>query len=99
MARYLGSRAARAAYEAEAYTCNMELHFWHTGKIRNPASLANKLVHYGCRDEDVEAARQTLLAAGRAIRAGAVFSPSSRLAIQWLEEHAPELKYQPEANG
>ena len=46
--RYLVSSAARAAYEAEAFRCNMELHYWRYGEIPDlaparPATRALRL--------------------------------------------------------
>ncbi len=93
--RYLASKAARAAYEAEAYTCNLELHFWRTGKILSPKRLASRLLDYGCRPADVEVTHKTLIAAARTIRAGGIITSASKIAIAWLEEYAPELKHHP----
>ena len=61
--RYLTSRAARAAYEADAYRCNLELHHWHTGTIRSPRELAERLRSYGVRQADIDVAETTLIAA------------------------------------
>jgi hypothetical protein len=90
---YLFDQASRAAYEAEAYTCNQELHFWRTGELRSPRKLAEKLRYYGCRETDIAVAESQLIAASRAIRGGAVITEAGQVAIAWLEAHYPQLKH------
>lgn len=91
--RYLTSRAARAAYEADAYRCNLELHHWHTGSIRSPRELAERLRSYGVRDADIDVAETTLVAAARTVKAGGLITPASKVAVAWLRQHAPELEH------
>jgi hypothetical protein len=91
--RYLASPAARAAYEADAYRCNLELHHWHTGQLPSPRELAERLRSYGVRDADIDVAETTLIAAARTVKAGGVITPAAKFAIAWLREHAPELEH------
>lgn len=93
--RYLLSPAARAAYEAEAYCCNLELHYWHTGEIPDTRELADRLMHYGVRKRDIEAAHQTLSQAARKIQAGQSITLAAQRAIDWLQQNAPELQHRP----
>lgn len=90
--RYLASRAARAAYETEAYRCDLELHHWRTGQLLDPRALARRLRNYGLRDADIQVAEQILIASARTIRLGGLLTPAAKYAIAWLEEHAPGLK-------
>ena len=91
--RYLVSSAARAAYEAEAFRSNMELHFWRFGEIPNLRLLAKGLEHYGCDQNDIDLAERMLELSAATVRRGGVVNRSSQKAISWLERHAPELKH------
>lgn len=91
--RYLISRAARAAYEADAYRCNLELHHWHTGTIRSPRELAERLRSYGVREADIDVAETTLIAAARTVKAGGLITAASKVAVAWLRQHTPELEH------
>lgn len=90
-ARYIASKPARTAYEAQAYICNIELHHWHTGQIPNIPELAKRLTDYGLRPSDIATAEQTLNNAAHQIQAGKLVTPASKTAIQWLQQNAPEL--------
>ena len=91
--RYLASQAARAAYEADAYRCNLELYYWHTGQLPSPRELAERLRSYGVRDADIDVAETTLIAAARTVKAGGLITPAAKFAIAWLRQHAPELEH------
>ena len=93
MVRYLASRSARAAYEADAYRTSLELGFWHTGVLPSPRDLAERLRSYGVREADVDVAETTLIAAARTVKAGGVITPASEVALGWLRQHAPELEH------
>jgi hypothetical protein len=91
--RYLASRSARAAYETDAYRCNLELDHWHTGAVRNPRDLAERLRSYGLRDADIDVAEAILIAAARTVEAGGLVTPATKVAVTWLQRHAPELAH------
>ena len=95
--RYLVSSAARAAYEAEAYRCNMELHHWRFGELPDLGRLARRLEHYGCNQNDIDMAERMLELSAVTVRRGDVINRASQRAISWLEQHAPALKH--EARG
>ncbi len=92
-ARYISNKAARAAYEAEAYISDMELYFWRTGKVLSPKLLANNLLDYGCRSSDVKVTEKTLNIASYTVRGGGVINRASKKAIDWLNAKAPQLHY------
>ena len=95
--RYLVSSAARAAYEAEAYRCNMELHHWRFGELPDLGRLARRLEHYGCNQHDIDMAERMLELSAATVRRGGVINRASQRALSWLEQHAPGLKH--EARG
>jgi hypothetical protein len=90
--KYLLSSAGRAAYEAEAYRCDMELHFWRTGEVLDPRSLAAKLKHYACASTDIEVAEKALTMSAATVRRGGVVNRASQKAVAWLNVHAPAFK-------
>jgi hypothetical protein len=91
-ASYITDRAARAKWEAEAFTCNVEVHFWRYGKIPSTRELAERLNSYGCRAADVDVTAQSLALAAASVRRGAVVNESSRIAIGWLNKHLGRLR-------
>jgi hypothetical protein len=90
--KYLGSKAARAAYEVEAYRCNMELQFWRTGEVLDPAELASRLKHYACGATDIQVAEKALRMSAATVSHGGVASRAARKALAWLNVYAPMLK-------
>jgi hypothetical protein len=91
-AKYLLSTAGRAAYETEAYLCNMELSFWRTGEVPSPRTLAAKLKSYACTSTDIEVAEKALTMAAATVRRGGIANRASQKAIAWLDLHAPSFK-------
>lgn len=91
--RYTLSRRARADYEAEAYSCDLQLHYWRTGVMRDPARVASVLEHYGLSERHVERAEQQLRDAADRIARGEVVTEAAAAALAWLEHHAPELRH------
>ncbi|MBU8900632.1 hypothetical protein KRR26_33985 [Corallococcus sp. M34] len=89
---YLTSPASRAQYEAEAYTCNLELHYWRYGSTPSPRALAEKLRGYGCRPEDIKVAAHTLALTSASVRRGAVVREATHAALEWLNSHVPHLR-------
>lgn len=89
---YLADRAARARFEAEAYRCNLEMHFWRYGTTPSARRLAELLRDYGCREEDVDVTAHSLALANVSIRQGAVFNEATRAALDWLDANAARLR-------
>lgn len=94
---YLGSRAARARWEAEAYRSNLELHFWRFGTTPPAREVVDVLRHYGCRSEDIDVAAQSLALSAVSVQKGAVINEATHVALGWLNEHVPHLRTQPVA--
>lgn len=86
-ARYVLSSRRRALLEAEAYRCNLEMHWWRHRHCPEPAMLAARLSQYGCNQSDVAAARLYLEEALYEVREDFVRNEASLWAIDWLERH------------
>ena len=89
---YLSDRAARARWEAEAYRCNLELHYWRYGVTPAVRPLASLLTEYGCRPIDVEVTAQNLALSAASVRRGAIINEATNIALLWLNEHVPHLR-------
>lgn len=90
--QYVAKTAGRARLEAEAYRCQLELHFWRTGQVLSARDLAASLKSYGVTQADIQVAETILRMSGESVRRGAVINPTSRAAIDWLSARAPELR-------
>lgn len=91
---YVVDPAARAAWEAEAYRSDLELHFWRYGATPSARKLAELLIDYGCRPADVEVAWKSLALSAASVRQGAVMNQATHVALGWLNEHLPHLRAQ-----
>jgi len=94
--RYVTSSSFRASYEAEAYGCDMEMEQWRLGSRFDPHKYAidrpRSLKSYGCSSEDIEQARQILSIRAGFVAQNLVETRASQRAIQWLNQHAPNLR-------
>lgn len=84
-ARYLISSRQRALFEAEAYQCNIEMHWWRHGALPDLDGLAGLLKDYGCGAGDIAAAREVYEGAAARISRGEVITEASQWAMAWLE--------------
>lgn len=91
-AKYLLSPRERAAYEAQAYRCNLEMHWWRYGTTCNAREVADRLANYGVGPAYVKWARDYLEISNTAISNGAVANRATRRAVMWLDENAAWLK-------
>lgn len=80
------SRAQRALLEAEAYCCNIELHFWRSGELLPTQPLADILLEYGCRPIDVARAKDVYEACHARLRAGEYRAEATKFALETLAE-------------
>lgn len=88
---YVTDTSARARHEAEAYLANIECHRWRFGTIPTPRRFAERLAHYGCTDQDILWAAKYLTLAAETVRLGGVVTEAGAVALDWLDDHAPEL--------
>ncbi|MFU8802362.1 MAG: hypothetical protein ACNA8W_01000 [Bradymonadaceae bacterium] len=84
--RYVLSSRRRAILEAEAYLCNIELHYRRHRELPDLDALAARLGPYGCCPEDVARARAIFEEAAPRIAAGEIVTEAGRAAIDLLEK-------------
>jgi hypothetical protein len=82
---YLANSASRTQYEVEAYRTSMEINWRYMRQMQSPKDLAAKLKNYNCNAEDIKVAEKALALAIPAIKAGALTTDSSRVAVGWLD--------------
>lgn len=92
MWQYVRSTAERTRLEAEAYRCQLELHYWRTGQIMPAKDLAASLKSYGVTETDLRVAERMITMAAESVKQGAILNHASRVAIEWLNTNAPELR-------
>lgn len=83
---YLTDSAHRAAYEVDAFKCNLEINYWLTGELLDVSALARTLVHYACSESDIRVATKALSMVSRTIEQGGVTSDAGKVAVKWLNE-------------
>lgn len=92
--RYIADKSARTHYEAQAFGADLEMHIWRYGKPYDMMARAQSLQHYGLSREHIEAAYMELQTYADIVwNSKAAISPVASWAMDWLELHAPELKY------
>ena len=87
---YLASSARRAAYEANALRCNLEIYYWLYGDVPDVNTLAEGLVHYGCGDGDIRTASKHLSIVAKVVNKGGITSDAGKCAIAWLNTNYPK---------
>jgi hypothetical protein len=92
MWKYLLRSSGRAHYEADAYRCNLEMHYWRFGRMPDTHRLASMLKAYKCNTTDIAVTEKQFNLSIKTIEHGAIINDASRRAIKWLEHHAPELQ-------
>jgi len=90
--KYLLRSSGRAHYEADAYRCNLEMHYWRYGYVPAGHKLAELLRAYKCNETDIAVAEKQFNLSSRTIEQGAIINDASRRAIGWLDANAPELR-------
>lgn len=85
-ARYGFSTRARALLEAEAYACNVELHWWRHRSVLDPAKIAHGLLHYGCDESDIAEAEAVLRQRCESLPDEGILNRATLRAIEILDE-------------
>jgi len=94
-AKYLISKAQRAAYEAEAYRSASELSWWRDKTLASPDEMAAHLKEgYGLGDAEVASAVEILDLSNETIQRGGIVNPPTAVALAWLDKNAGQLKQQ-----
>jgi len=84
--RYLGDRSWRAQYEAEAFSADLQLYFWRTGKIYDIEKRSLVLLHYGLEPSHCKYVENHLWSVAETIKAGGQVSSIATAAIDALED-------------
>jgi hypothetical protein len=95
-AGYVADTSTRARHESEAYLTNIELHHWRFGQIPTPRRFAEKLAHYACKDQDIAWAAKYLTLTAETVRMGGAVTEAGAVALDWLDDHLPELAHSEE---
>jgi hypothetical protein len=92
MFEYLFEHEQRAKLEAVAYSTNLEMYYWYTGKMLDIDKLAIKLLDYDCDNIDVSVMKVILNANALVIKRGGIVNEASKKAIAWLNTYAKDVK-------
>jgi hypothetical protein len=84
MADYVTYTAKRAAYEVDAYRCNLEMYYLLTKTIPDTDAVAEQLHHYGCTELDIQVSAKALGMIARTIKMGGLTSEAGITAARWL---------------
>jgi hypothetical protein len=90
--KYLFNKAARTAYEVEAYRSDMELQWWRDKTIPDPKWMASRLSSYGVDAANIRTAEIMLISTAITVRSGGVANVASKKAIAWLNANAPGIR-------
>ena len=81
---YLLSSSCRAQYEAEAYSTDIELHWYYSKQIPNTHDLALILTEYAVSPNKISDAENILNARAVRIQDGEIINESTKVAIELL---------------
>jgi len=85
---YIVNKSSRAAFEADAYGADLEMHYWMYGKLYNIKARAANLKYYGLQQEHIDFAASVLESIGTTItKSDAAVSEVAAWAMDWLEAH------------
>ena len=84
-ARYLADRSWRAQYEAEAFTADLQMHFWMTGQVYDVNTRASVLLNYGLDNDHCNYVASHLASVAETIKDGGQVSYVATWACEWLE--------------
>ncbi len=84
--------ARRAHYEADAFRCSLELHYWMYGKVQNVRKVAESLRHYACSAADIDVCEKALRMTAKVVEKGGVSSDAGKVAVEWLDDYVTSSK-------
>lgn len=91
---YITTESSRAAYEADAYSADMEMHYWMYGEIYNIKERAGNLKYYGLEQDEIDFAASVIESNSLTIQnSDAAVNEVAAWAMTWLENHGvtPEV--------
>jgi len=92
---YITSTTRRTEHENRAHVAQLELEMWRRGEVAQwwPGVRASALKSYHVTDTDLLVAERYLRVCAPIVRRGGLISVAGAAAIEWLDEHAPELRH------
>lgn len=92
---YVTSAARRTETETQCLAAEMELELWRRGTIAPWwfAARASSLGSYHVASVDLAVAERHLRSHAATVRSVGAVSRAGRIAISWLDAHAPELRH------
>jgi hypothetical protein len=91
MVKYLLDKDYRAFKEARAYTTNLEMGWWYSGKLHNIGLLAEGLRGYACGDAQIRVVKKHLKIHSAIVKQGGVENTISKQGIKWLNRRQPTI--------
>ncbi len=91
LARLGTARGLHTRRDEEAYRTVLELQFWRLGRLATARELAFAVKSLGATEADVDCADAAIDRYEDRVELGAVATHAGRFAVDWLDEHAPEL--------
>lgn len=86
---YVANKSARSEYEAQAYSADLEMHYWMHGHLYDVHSRAANLKYYGLEQEHIDYAASYLESIGMTIEnSDAAINPVAAWAMDWLETNS-----------
>jgi hypothetical protein len=90
--RYLFDPTWRATYEAQAYRVSIALEHWHRGQVPDLDPYVQAMKSYGLGEDALGFFRRYLELSLYPIQAGDLPDEAAKVAVDWLNQHAAELK-------
>lgn len=92
---YVTSSARRTETECHAFATQLELEWWRRGEVASwwPRVRAASLRSYHVTEADLLVAERHLRALAPTVRRSGYVTHAGRVAIQWLDRHAPQLRH------
>jgi len=83
---YITNESSRAAYEADAYSADMEMHYWMYGEIYNIKDRAANLKYYGLEQDEIDFAASVMESNSLTIlNSDAAVNDVAAWTMDWLE--------------
>jgi len=90
--RYLIDPTWRAVYEGEAYRVSMTLLAWRNGKVPPVTGYVKVIESYGVEGASQQFFKKYLEMSRATLKAGGIPDEAAKVAIDWLNEHTPQLQ-------
>lgn len=89
---YLTDEEQRYLLECEAYVISSEMHFWRYREVLDPNFVYEILASYAVSEPHRALAKTYIEMANITVARGSVANDETRIAIEWLEKHCPDIR-------